>query len=132
MQLATQFSASRCQAAAARPAGARRGCRQMAVRSAADSGDRRQQQQQGSGTDRRQALLGLAAMLAATQAQPALAGGELRDRVCTPSTPFLPCIRADPLIAEVETFYGLATPPTSYGGYGGTSQSRQEDGEPRC
>ena len=36
---------------------------------------------------------------------------------------------AAPLSAEVETFYGLATPPTSYGGYGGTSQSRQEDGE---
>ncbi|EFN59699.1 hypothetical protein CHLNCDRAFT_49502 [Chlorella variabilis] len=34
---------------------------------------------------------------------------------------------AAPLSAEVETFYGLATPPTSYGGYGGTSQSRQED-----
>lgn len=31
--------------------------------------------------------------------------------------------------AETEIFYGLATPPTSYGGYGGVSANRKDDGE---
>ena len=31
--------------------------------------------------------------------------------------------------AGTETFYGLATPPTSYGGYGGRSQNAKDDGE---
>ena len=34
-------------------------------------------------------------------------------------------------LADVEIFYGLATPPTSYGGYGGVSNSRKDDGEQR-
>lgn len=33
---------------------------------------------------------------------------------------------------DFEIFYGLATPPTSYGGYGGKSQNAKEDGAACC
>jgi hypothetical protein len=60
------------------------------------------EQQQPAGLDRRAALMGLAAALVAVQTRPALA-------------------------EDFEIFYGLATPPTSYGGYGGKSQNAKED-----
>lgn len=60
------------------------------------------EQQQPASLDRRAALMGLAAALVAAQTRPALA-------------------------EDFEIFYGLATPPTSYGGYGGKSQNAKED-----
>ena len=95
MSLATQISASRCQAAAFRPACSRRGagCRRgAAVRAAAE----RQQQQPSAALDRRQALLGLAAVLAAAKAQPALAGGKSPGGVA-PAQNYLPVGRSLPL-----------------------------------
>ncbi|KAL4449425.1 hypothetical protein ABPG77_007069 [Micractinium sp. CCAP 211/92] len=59
--------------------------------------------QQAAALDRRQAMLGLAAALVVANTAPAMADG------------------------ETEIFYGLATPPTSYGGYGGVSANRKDD-----
>lgn len=41
---------------------------------------------------------------------------------------FLGSFHAAASTADFEIFYGLATPPTSYGGYGGKSQNAKEDG----
>ncbi|PSC75046.1 random slug 5-like [Micractinium conductrix] len=96
---ATQLSSgSRCRAPAFAAAGARRPGRAAAVVRAAASGEA------APTLDRRQAMLGLAAAFVAANAAPsAQAEG------------------------DVEIFYGLATPPTSYGGYGGVSNSRKDD-----
>ncbi|KAL4855262.1 Phosphatidylinositol transfer protein 3 [Chlorella vulgaris] len=99
MPPAIQTSASRC-TAAFRTAGARGPRRAAAVCAAAS-------QPQQPGLDRRQALLGLAVVLVGTKVQPALA-----DEGSTPGT---------------EIFYGQASPPTSYGGYGGNTQNAKAD-----
>lgn len=136
---ATQLSAPR-QAFRACSRGSRRAA--VVVRAAA-------QQQQPAGLDRRAALMGLAAALVAAQTRPALAEGKQgreercaaahglrrcgqgqgrqrrRSRACCPRHVPLQAVSA---AADFELFYGLATPPTSYGGYGGKSQNAKEDG----
>lgn len=136
---ATQLNAPR-QAFRACSRGSRRAA--VVVRAAA-------QQQQPAGLDRRAALMGLAAALVAAQTRPALAEGKqgreercaaahglrrcaqgqgrqrCRSRACCPRHAPL---QAVPAAADFEIFYGLATPPTSYGGYGGKSQNAKEDG----
>jgi hypothetical protein len=78
--VATQLGCARCQGPAFRAAGERRssgGQRVAVVQPVRASAGEREQQQQAGGLDRRQALLGLAATLMASQApQAALADGE--------------------------------------------------------
>lgn len=70
---------------------------QRLVRCAATNSDQQQQQQQALDANRRGVLLSLAATAVLARAPASLADDEFK------------------------TFYGLATPPTSYGGYGGNA-----------
>lgn len=134
---ATQPSSSRTPFRAA--AGLRRGRLAVAVRAAAS------EPQQPAALDRRHAMLGLAAALVAAKAAPAMAdgGGPKQAGACSLNacagsrasfTPCYGCCARSPdrcslaAPAETEIFYGLATPPTSYGGYGGVSANRKDDG----